>query len=327
MTHAGSRPAGGATLAACLLTVVAGARAPLTAQEDGPAAACTSAVVDPAFCRTVAQGAEALLPALVMASAGGNPVPGTASTLGLRLTSMPRWTLGGRNTLVWGSAPDLVARGGGNTINVIPLTFAVDGSLGILPGWNPLPTVGGVASLDILFGGSLVPLIGSDAYSGTGGWSWAAGARVGLLRESFTLPGISLSAMYRQVRGVSLGDEAFSRTDSHIAADLGVFSARAAASKAILLVNLTAGVGYDVIYGDVDLGYDSGFGAVRLTADDARMQRLTVFADASYTLMVLNFVLGAGWQEAPPTIEGTVEGDAFSPSGTFYATAALRVSI
>ncbi|HUF12095.1 MAG TPA: hypothetical protein VMN78_03255 [Longimicrobiales bacterium] len=316
-----------AALTACLAVAGSSVPLPAVAQENGPAAACGPAAPDAPFCRTVAQGVEALLPALVMAAAGGNPVPGTASTLGMRLTSMPRWSLGGRNTLVWASAPNLRERGGGSTLSVVPLTFAVDGSVGVLPGWNPLPTVGGVASLDILFGAALVPLISTDEYSGTGGWSWAAGARLGLLRESFTLPGISVSAMYRQLRGASLGDKELSTTDSHIAGDLGVFSVRAAASKAILLLNLTGGVGYDLVYGDVDLAYDSGFGAVRVTADGARMERLTVFADASYTLMVLNFVLGAGWQEAPPAVQGTVEGDAYSPSGTFYATAALRLSI
>lgn len=310
-------------LAAGLLFLVT----PLGAQQDGPMAACTELVADAAFCRTVAQGAEALLPALVLAAESGNPVPGTASTLGMRLTSMPRWTLGGRTTLAWGSAPDLVERGGGNTLNVLPLAFAIDVSIGVLPGWNPLPTIGGVGSLDLLFGGSVVPLISSDEYSGMGGWSWAAGARVGLLRESFTLPGVSVSAMYRQLRGVTLGDETLSATDSYIATNLGVLSARAVVTRAILLLNLTAGAGYDLAWGDIDFGYDSALGATRLTAEGARMERLTFFGGVSYTLMVLHFVLEGGWQEAPPAIDGTVEGDDYSTAGTFYATSVLRISI
>ena len=310
--------------AAALASGLVVAPVPLLAQDDGAVGACTTAVADPAFCRTVAQGVEALVPAIVLAAAGGNPVPGSASTLGMRLTSMPRWTLGGRTTLAWGSAPDLVERGGTNTLNLLPLAFALDGSVGVLPGWNPLPTVGGMGSLDLLVGGSVIPLIASDGYSGIGGWSWAAGARVGLLRESFTLPGISVSGMYRQVHGLSLGDEELDRTDSYIDTDLGVLSARAAATKAILLLNLTGGVGYDIVYGDIEFGYASG---PRLTAEDARMERVTFFGGVSYTLMVLHFVLEGGWQEAPPLIEGIVEGDDYSPDSTFYATGSLRISI
>lgn len=310
-----------------LAGAVATSAGPVAAQEDGPASACAGAVADAAFCRTVAQGIEALLPALVLAGGSGNPVPGTASTLGMRLTSMPRWTLGGRNTLVWASAPDVIERGRGATVNVLPLAFGIDGSVGILPGWNPVPTVGGVGSLDLLFGGSIVPLIGSDGYSGLGGWSWAAGARLGLLRESFTLPGVSLSGIYRQLRDTALGDEELITTDSYFRSDFGVLSARAAVSKAILLLNLTAGAGYDAVHGDIDFGYDSALGGTHLTAEGARMERLTFFGGVSYTLMVLHFVLEGGWQEAPPAVEGTVEGESWSPRGTFYASGVLRISI
>lgn len=314
------------TMAVIAASVLATRPARIAAQEDGPVAACADAAGDAGFCRTVAQGAEAMLPALVIAASGGNPVPGTASTLGMRLTAAPRWTLGGRNTLAWPTAPDLVQRGGGNDLGILPFAFAIDGSVGLLQGWNPLPTVGGVGSLDLLFGASLVPLLASDEYGGTGGWSWAAGARAGLLRESFTLPGVSVSAMYRQLRGVSLGDDQLQSTDSYLRTDLGVISLRAAASKAILLLNVTAGIGYDVMYGDVELGYEGTVAAVRLIAPDARMERVTVFGSVSYTLMVLNFVLGGGWQEAPPAIDGADAGE-YSPSGALYASAALRLSI
>jgi len=300
--------------------------APVQAQ-DGLRAACEDAPADAAFCRTVALGAEALLPVLVVAAEGGSPVPGTASTLGMRLTSMPRWTLGGRTTLAWANAPDLRVRGGGNTLQLMPAAFGIDGSVGLLPGWSPLPTVGGVASLDVLFGLSIVPLLATDQYGGVGGWSWAAGARVGALRESFTLPGVSLSAMYRQLRNVSLGDAELEDADSYIETDLSVLSARFAASKAILLLNLTGGVGYDVIIGDVHFGYDASTGPVRLTADAARMERVTFFGELSYTLMVLNFVLAGGWQQGPDPIDDGVEGDDYAADGSFYASAVMRLSI
>jgi hypothetical protein len=299
--------------------------APLAAQ-DGPESACAAALADAAFCRTVAQGAEALLPALVIAAEGGNPVPGTASTLGMRLTSMPRWTVGGRLTLAQGTAPDLGERGGDNPVQVIPAAFSVDGSVGVLPGWSPLPTVGGVGSVDLLFGATVVPLLSSDGYGGSGGWGFAAGARAGLLRESFTLPGVSVSAMYRVQRDIRLGDDELGTTDSYIRGDLGVISVRAAASKSIFLLNLTAGVGWDRMQGDIELGYASFAGPIRLTAEDARIDRVTIFGEMSYTLMVLNFVLSAGWQQGPEELEDGV-GTGYEAEGAPYASAVLRLSV
>lgn len=302
------------------------AAAPLRAQDE-TAAACASVLLDPAFCRTVALGAEALVPALVIAAEGGNPVPGTASTLGMRLTSMPRWSVAGRLTLAWALAPDLVERGGTDTRRVMPAVFAVDGTVGLIEGWNPLPTVGGVASLDLLWGVALVPLLRTDELGGTGGWSWGAGARVGLLRESFTLPGVSVSGMFRQVREMRLGDDELETTDAYIDGDVNVVSLRAAASKAVLLLNLSGGIGWDRISGDLELGYDSGAGATRVNATDVQMDRVTIFGEVSYTLMVLNFVLGAGWQQGPALDDGALTADGYDAPGAAYASAVLRLSI
>ena len=316
-------------LARASLLMLAGfvpAATPVAAQ-DGPAAACADVALDPAFCRTVALGAEALVPAFVAAAEGGNPLPGTASTLGMRLTSMPRWSVAGRLTLGWASAPDLANRGGANTQQVIPAAFGVDGTVGVLPGWNPLPTVGGLASVDLLYGASIVPLLAADELGGLGGWSWGAGARLGLLRESFTLPGVSISGMFRQLRDMQIGDDDLENTDAYINGNVNVLSLRAAASKSILLLNLAGGVGWDRIAGDLDFGYDSGAGATHLTAEGAVMERLTVFGEVSYTLMVLNFVLGAGWQEGPELDDDALGSDDYDAPGTAYGSAALRISI
>jgi hypothetical protein len=186
--------------------------------------------------------------------------------------------------------------------------------------------VGGVASLDLLFSGTVGPLLSSDEYGGSGGWGFAAGARVGLLRESFTLPGLSVSGMYRVLRDVKLGDDELGTTDSYIRSDLGIISARVAASKAIFLVNLTAGAGWDRMQGDVELGYQSLVGPVRLTAEDARIDRVTFFGEVSYTLMVLNFVLSAGWQQGPDDIDDGI-GTGYEAEGAPYASAVLRLSV
>ena len=307
-------------LAGAVLALIVAA--PLAAQDD-PRAACADVPIDTGYCGVVALGAEALLPAMVLAAEGGSPIPGTASTLGMRLTSMPRWTLGGRLTVARATGPALVDREGEMT-RVMPLAIAADASVGLLPGWNPLPTVGGVGSVDVLLSGAVVPLLGSDRYGGSGGWGFGAGVRIGLLRESFTLPGVSVSGMYRQLRDIKLGDDELGDTDSYVRSDLSVLSLRAAASKAILLLTLTGGVGYDRMSGDVEFGYDNLLGETHVTAEDARMDRVTIFGEASYTLMVLNFVIGGGWQEGPDDLG---DDDGYKPEGAAFGSAALRLSI
>ena len=304
------------------LASLALASAPLAAQDE-IADVCDGAS-DATYCRRVALGAETLLPVMVLAAQGGNPVPGTASTLGMRLTSMPRWSMAGRLTLAQGTGPDLVERGPEHTVQVTPAAFAVDASVGVLAGWSPLPTVGGVGSLDLLLSGTVVPLLDSNEYGGSGGWSWAAGARVGVLRESFTLPGVSVSGMYRQLRDIRLGDDELGTSDSYLRTDLSVLSARAAASKAILLFTVTGGVGWDRMTGDVELGYGTLTGPVRLTAEDASMDRLTAFGELSFTLMVMNFVIGAGAQSAADVDESITD---FDSSAAWFASAAMRLSI
>lgn len=309
---------------ALVLTLFAGVPAAGFAQ-DRPAAACDDVLLDQAQCYRVAVAAEALLPVVALAAAGGSPVPGTASTLGMRLTSMPRWSLNGRLTGARADAPAVGDRTSDGATTVAPLAIALDASVGVLPGWNPLPTVGGIASLDAVATVGFVPVTAGGGLGGDGGWTWGAGVRLGILRESFTLPGVSLSGMYRQLRDVDLGDADLEVADAHIAGDYGVLSLRAAASKSVLLFHLTGGVGYDVLAGDVEMAWALPPTRAQRTGSDRRMDRLSAFGELSYTLMVVHFVVGGGWQEGPPaTGDAALDGHV---GDAVYATASLRMSI
>ena len=138
---------------------------------------------------------------------------------------------------------------------------------------------------------------------------------------------MSVSAVYRQLRETDLGDDDLQRADSYIRSELGVFSGRAVASKAVLLLNLTGGVGYDYIFGDVAFGYAGVGGPAHVVDEDASMERVTVFGELSYTLMVLNFVVAGGWQSGPDPIEDGVGGDDYDGGGTPYASVAMRLAI
>jgi len=304
------------TLIALILIAVA---APHSAAQE-IARACGGGTRD-AFCDAVGAAAERALPRAALAAVGGNPIPGTASTLGFRLADAPRWSLGLRFTGVASSLPAVDAAAETDELSPFATGLGLDGAVGILQGWSPLPTVGGVGSLDVLVGVSRVGFAGGRDYADSF-WSWGGGARVGLLRESFTLPGVALGATYRRLQGVRFGDEDLADAESFIAGDVNVLSARATAGKTILLLGLTGGVGWDRLSGDIRAGATGGLPERRGTAEGWSTDRMMVFGNASYTYLVLHLVLEAGWQEGADLPAGQDADD-----GGFFGGVSLRLSI
>jgi hypothetical protein len=93
--------------------------APAYGQIDDLAAQCPA---DPPevrrLCLLAVQAVEVGQPRVGIALAGGNPVPGTASTLGLRLGRVPRVSVTGRATLAALEIPPIREHGGERRIRV-----------------------------------------------------------------------------------------------------------------------------------------------------------------------------------------------------------------
>lgn len=322
--------AGGAAL---LLAVAAG---PAAAQEEELARRCaaeTAVAGEPAreFCNLVAQAIEVAQPVVGLAATGGNPVPGTASTLGMRIGVLPRVSVAFRATGVFAELPPVLDRGETDDIGTFVPSLNVDAALGIYGGLSPAPTVGGVGSLDALVSAGLLPLPGGDGFEDSP-WSWAAGLRLGILRESFTLPGISVTGMYRRVGDFEFGDPALDADDAFFDAGIGIWSVRAAVSKRILFLGLTAGAGYDRYSSDVDFGFTNpgtaGPSEFRIAFDDFDNSRFSFFANASWTLLILHLVGELGWQQGADPVGGFPAGVDFdAEDGRFFGGLALRLSI
>src|SRR5207253_5684532 len=110
----------------------------------------------------------------------------------------------------------------------------LDASFGVFTGFGLLPTVGGFLSLDLLGSAGILPAPTSKGFSGSAR-SYAGGARLGILRESFTAPGISGSVMYRRIEHITYGDAQFTARDAYFT--LGGFntvSLRGVISKRLL---------------------------------------------------------------------------------------------
>lgn len=295
----------------------------------GVAGACDRAragldVDDLSFCTHLARGVEDLQPQLGAATWGGNPVPGTASTLGMRLGSVPRVSIALRGTAAELDVPRVETREAAaeGTRNGLAYSINVDGAVGVFSGFSPLPTVGGLLSLDALAGIGYLSLPQDEGFGDGDAFSWGIGARLGLLRESFTLPGVSVSAMYRTLPDIELAS-----TDGagSYEADLKSLSLRAGVSKRILTLGVAGGIGYDRYRSDGTFGFRQTDGGSRqLEIDDFSEDRLSYFGSISWTLLVVHLVGEVGWQEALDEDPALGPPD---PGGTLYGSLAVRLSI
>jgi hypothetical protein len=274
-------------------------------------------------CRAVADAALITQARVGVSLAGGNPTAGTASTLGMRLGSMPRLSLGARVTAARADTPDF---------DFTAASLSLDAAVGVYQGMSLLPTVGGFGSIDVLGSVGVMPLPSGSAYDGAPA-SWALGARVGILRESFTAPGVSVSAMYRSIGGFSRGNpDVPGMSDSYLRlSDQRVTSLRIVAGKRLFGVGLAGGAGHDrfradaLARGNVPVG---GLPDARQRFDieqsGLRQNRNSLFLNASLTMLILNVSAEAGWQQGGE--RGTTGGPELGRGGLFGGVAA-RVTL
>jgi hypothetical protein len=306
----------GLSVALSLLALVQ----PLQAQEDRLEQQCEGSGT---VCLRGAQAAAVLHGGAALPFVAGNPVQGTASTLGIRLGSMPRLSLGGRISAARLGVPEVIATQAGSR-RAFLTSVAVEGVVGIAAGFSPVPTVGGVGSLDALGSAGFV-LAPSDF--GSHRFAYGAGFRLGLLRESFTMPGLSVTGMWRGIGRVTYGDPERLDTDGFVVSSAAGPSVRAAVGKRLLGVGLTAGAGFDRWRGDVE--WAAG-GDVERRVPNYVSRRTVLFGNVSWTFLVLHAVIEGGWQSGPRLLDGlTVDqvGGRDPARGAFFGGATLRLSI
>ena len=279
------------------------------AQDHGVAAPCYRTEV-PAqardVCLTVAQAVQSAQPQLGILLAGGNPTLGAASAGGLRLGILPRVSGSAKANLVMVRLPEILAEQAGSTFQrlneatgVPAPALSLTASVGVFPGVTIAPLIGGIGAVDLLGTASWLPLRTFDIggfQEGTDDFSFGLGARLGLVRESFVLPGASISLMRHRVSRLAYGEvcpspvAGLTETSSEytlvagfcgtsgdpgeFAFDLTNWSTRAVVSKRLLGFGLTGGVGRDSYSSDIDFGFRSARGAspVRRTSTSRRAE-------------------------------------------------------
>jgi hypothetical protein len=332
---------------------------PLSAQSE-LTATCREMSGEPQrFCYAVAQAAESAQPQLGVLIAGGNPTLGTATASGLRLPTfglLPRMSASVKGNVVFVRLPDVLARQAGGTAAQVNRALGVPApalsgtaSVQVFPGINPpVPFVGGVGSVDLLGVATWLPFrtFSVNGFEdGPQDVSLGFGARLGLVRESFVLPGVSVSLMRHRLGEVRFGsvcpDGEFGSVcpPTSDAGDVGEFafdvtnwSSRLIASKRLFGMGLTAGVGTDRVSSDVDFAfrYDlAGTTQVRRVRDVALSEsRTSAFVNGSFTLLLATVAAEAGWQRGGTPLDGfDAEASDFDPRrGTFFGSLGVRVS-
>ena len=285
------------------------------------------------WCRETALAAQAAQGGLGLAASGGSDLPGSASTLGWRYHRSPRYSLSARTSFSRISMPAL--RGGsplprGEASFTFPAAH-ITASAGLFNGFSPAPNVGGVLSLDLNGSGHLVRVPKNKGFRdnllGLG-----IGARLGILRESFNLPGLSLSAYHRALGRSGFGSlEGGSPAEARF--DLRVSSLRGVVGKDIRGAGFFAGAGWDRYRGDVGIrvtGWAPGLLEPVETASatgDLSSERRLFFLGGSLTYVILQISAEGGWAQGFGTeLPDRVAGDFDPHAPSWFGSLALRVT-
>ena len=250
-----------------------------------------------ASCQSAVLAAQAIRGGIAIAATAGADLSGSSSTIGRRLGSTPRVSIDLRLRMARFSMPDILGGGTGvaadNAVNV----YGVKGSVavGVLDGFSLMPTVGGILSLDLLASASLLFLGESDGFLGNEGLL-SVGGRVGIFRESFTLPGVTVSAMRSFGQHVVWTDAV---NGEQIDTDISTTSVRAVIGKDFFTLAVLAGMGWDWDRGEMGVqvpdpaapGGGQGIGLM----DGLTIRRSVYFAGVSITRLVWTLSLEGGW--------------------------------
>jgi hypothetical protein len=287
--------------------------APVLAQSGGVhdlAAACAQGRGEAATlrCADAALAAHAIQGGLGLLVAAGGAYPVSPSTAGHRLEGSPRIVVDGGTTFGSFRHPDLSGSDGGAAPDRRTMVWAgrITAGAGIFEGFSAAPTVGGIGSLDAVATLRVMALPSSRGISGSAA-SAGAGLRVGILRESFSLPGVTLTGMVHRLGTIRHGD--LDDAGAQVTVGPRVTSLRLETGKDMLALGVTGGAGLDRISGEAEVSVVTEGGEVGSTSPvRLRQTRRYLFAGVNYTWLVTQLAGELAWspgRELSTELQGT----------------------
>lgn len=284
-----------------------------------------------ARCRETALRTQAARGAIGLLATGGPELPGAAGTVGLRIGNVPRISVAARwmgtDASFTGGLPpagDPLPGGNASRDDVFATGLHLTGVVGLFDGFSPVPTVGGLLSLDLLATGSFLFLPEDRGFPGSE-FAFGAGARLGLLRESFTLPGVSTSFVHRW------GGEMVVGGGGAGAFDVSISSFRATVGKDLVGVGILLGGGLDRYAGGVSVSTTEMDGEVGgsgwdATDDDFVDTRPLLYGGASLNFLVLQLFAELGWAGGFDTVAGRPGGGYDPAAGSWFGGLGARLT-
>jgi hypothetical protein len=252
-------------------------------------------------CNTAVDAVRAFYPLAGMIVTGGNPVLGTAGSLG----GLGHVAFTARVNAIKAALPDPTAA----NQSPVPSSFngavpapMIEGAVGLVRG---MP--GGLLAVDLLASALILPtginnltVDSSAAHIGDGALGLGYGARVGILKGSFPIPSVSVSWMHRTVprlRYGTLGPAPGTGDQFEFTMDLRSDSYRAVAGWKFALVDVAAGIGVDRYKSnDTNIRFYDGATSTRTVVINPINTRALVFANAGLSLAAVKLVGEIGLQ-------------------------------
>jgi hypothetical protein len=259
-------------------------------------------------CQMAVDVFQLLSPQLGLALAGGNAVLGSASTLG----GPGHFSIGLRGNVFQSDLPDITAFPAPNTTgreqysgtNALPAkkTFVglptADAAIGIFGGVPlPLTNVGGV---DLLVSATYIPTIGDSTsdvrIAPDRNLQLGYGVRVGLLKESILVPGVSFTYLKRDLPKTSIDGSSSAVSITVRDSKVKTSAWRVVAGKTLLTFGLAAGIGQDRyddeanVQGTVRSRTSVGEQTSDVVALSQKLTRTNYFLDLSLNLPVFKLV-------------------------------------
>ncbi|MBA3259655.1 MAG: hypothetical protein H0T68_09340 [Gemmatimonadales bacterium] len=280
-------------------------------------------------CDAAVDGTRAFHPVAGLLVSGGNPVLGTANTLG----GLGHFAVTGRANAARMVLPEPGYDGGGSSVPASDELYAPVPLLEVAAGLYG-GNAAGLLSVDFLGSVQLLPTDQLDNFAveegtrriGGVGLGLGYGLRVGILRELGPLPAVSVSVMRRDIPQVAYGDVEAGDQFSY-AVDLNATNLRLVASKQVAVFDFAAGLGWDKYTGDAEIRFrDPATSLVQPEiAFGLDQSRALLFLDAGVSLAALKLVGEVGYQTGKDQELSTQFEDFDTTKGKFFAGFGLRV--
>lgn len=254
----------------------------------------------------------------------GSEVPGSWGPL---RRGAPKLEIAFRAAGLRARIPDLTYQPIGGSAEEDFLLTTMQGSivLGVFEGFQVKPTAGGFLAVELIAQGNILFLpTARGLESRVGGFS--LGTRLGLLRETFTLPGIAISISRGSIGPLSF-DWMSDGYNTAVEIEPSVTSARVTIGKDLSLLGLMGGAGLDSYNSQVKLSVLSQGNDLAEVAAPLILRRPVLFSSISLSLLILQLSTEFGWAWGLPMLEGYSLGPFDPTRGSVFLSLGARLTI